>query len=97
MEDFKASDNESLQRAIQRAIAKEQGTTNPTNPTPDEPERMWILRTPVPFIKPFRTRDPRAMQLYCDFLHTRYPKCPLHIFSFEIPTIQKVQQVYKVR
>lgn len=92
-----ATDEDALQLAIQRAIAKEANQGLPSLET----DIVWILRTAMPAIKPYQTCNPGAMLEYIKGLKEIYPNLPLYLFSLKnnANSLQSAvnPQIYKVR
>lgn len=74
---IKASDLGGLQRAIDKALAKEQGKM------PDLPTTLWLARTSTLAIKPIRSRDPVIFMAMIKKLQEMYPKLNIYIFEIE--------------
>jgi hypothetical protein len=74
---IQSSDKSKLQRAIDLAIAKEQGGL------PEPPKIMWIARVPLLAIKPIRSANPKVFMESIKELQRQYPKLDIYIFEIE--------------
>lgn len=74
---IKARDYGGLQRAIDKALAKEQSKQ------PDLPKTMWLARTGVLIIKPIKSRDPVVFMAMIKKLQQMYPDIKIYIFEIE--------------
>lgn len=74
---IKSQDLPGLQRAIDKALAKERGEL------PDAPKHMWLARTSMLAIKPIRERDPVVFLAIITKLKKMYPNLTIYIFEIE--------------
>jgi hypothetical protein len=76
---IRASDHPALMAAVMRQLEKEKAGQ------PEPPKVMWVMRTNLPKIKPFKTRNPVEFKLVVEKVQEMNPG--LKIYLFEITGI----------